>query len=52
MEEFESTGGISARGVKEYSRRVEEFVLLGHRTYHTVYHSLETNTPLRAILFS
>ena len=29
---MESSGGISGRGVKEYSRRVDEFVLLGHRT--------------------
>ena len=36
VEEFESSGGISGRGVKEYSRRVDEFVLLGHRTYATL----------------
>ena len=32
VEEFESSGGISGRGVKEYSRRVDEFVLLAHRS--------------------
>ena len=32
VEEFESSGGISGRGVKEYSRRVDGFVLLDHRT--------------------
>ena len=34
VDEFESheSGGISGRGVNEYSRRVDGFVLLGHRT--------------------
>ena len=32
VEEFESSGGISGRGVKEYSRRVDKFVLLDHRS--------------------
>ena len=33
VDEFESSRGIRGRGVNEYSRRVDEFVLLGHRTY-------------------
>ena len=36
VEEFESqVRRIRGRGVKEYSRRVDEFALLGHRTYQT-----------------
>ena len=45
VEEFESSGGIRGRGVKEYSRRVDEFALLGHRRLPIVRH-LYTYTQL------